>query len=91
MPRSRNRVKITVRKMDVELRVSQLERDIKMYEFRYETKSEEMLNLLSDGKVKETSELVKWMFDFHALRRLKERILTIGKPGTATVPSIKSD
>jgi hypothetical protein len=91
MPRAKNRVKVTVRKMDVEMRVSQLKRDIKMYEFSYETKSEEMLSLLSEGKVKETSELVKWMFDFHALQRLEGKIPTIGKPGATTVQYIKSD
>ena len=91
MARPRNRVKITVRKMDVRARMSQLERAIKKFEFRYETKSEDMLNLLSDGKVKETGELIKWMFDFHALRRLEEETPTTGIHGTAIAPSTNSD
>ena len=72
MAHVKSRVKIIMRKMDVEAQKSQLKRDIKMYEFRYETKSEEMLNLISDGKVKETGELVKWMFDYKALRHIEE-------------------
>ena len=72
MAHVKSRVKIIMRKMDVEARRSQLKRDIKMYEFRYETKSEEMLDLLSDGKIKETGELVKWMFDYKAFRHIEE-------------------
>ena len=66
----KNRVKITMREMDVEARRSQLELDINMYEFRYEVSSEKMQELLIAGKERKTKNVLKWMSDYRALKRL---------------------
>ena len=49
-----------------------LRRSIAKFEAIYEMGSQEMLELLSDFKVRETSELLEWMFDYKTLRHLEE-------------------
>ena len=66
------KVNITVRKSAAGEFQAQLRRSIKKYEGIYEIESQNMLELLSDFKVRETAELTDWMFDYKALRYLEE-------------------
>ena len=51
---------------------AQLRRSIAKYEDIYEMDSSEMVDLLSDEKVKETNEIIEWMSDCKELRRMEE-------------------
>ena len=51
---------------------ARLRRSIAEFEAIYEMESQEMLELLSDFKVRETAELIKWMFDYNAISRIEE-------------------
>ena len=51
---------------------SRARRSIAKFESIYEMESQEMLELLSDFKMRETAELIEWMFDYKALRRIEE-------------------
>ncbi len=66
------KVNITVRKSTAGEFQAQLRRSIKKYEGIYEIESQNMLELLSDFKVRETAELTDWMFDYKALRHIEE-------------------
>ena len=66
------KVNITVRKSAAGEFQAQLRRSIKKYEGIYEIESQNMLELLSDFKVRETAELIDWMFDYKALRYIEE-------------------
>ena len=66
------KVNITVRKSAAGEFQDQLRRSIKKYEGIYEIESQNMLELLSDFKVRETAELTDWMFDYKALRHIEE-------------------
>ena len=66
------KVNITVRKSAAGEFQAQLRRSIKKYEGIYEIESQNMLELLSDFKVRETAELTDWMFDYKALRHIEE-------------------
>ena len=45
-----------------------LKRSIAKFESIYEMESQEMLELLSDFKVRETAEIIKWMLDYQYVR-----------------------
>lgn len=51
--------------------IKSLRYKIKFYKLRYEMPSKDMLRNLSKGLVRETNKILKWMFDYHALRLLK--------------------
>ena len=70
---------------------AELQAKIRQFEQRYERPSERMLQLLTWGEVKETAEILEWMFDYHVLKRLSEKeTLTTGIRTTITEPSTRS-
>ncbi|MBM3926331.1 MAG: hypothetical protein FJ320_10185 [SAR202 cluster bacterium] len=83
-------VKIEVKKVDGRKVMARLRANIRRYERRYETSSAEMLKLISQGKAKDTVEVLRWMFDYHALRRFEDAIRTNGKTSNNTKSSRKS-
>ena len=82
--------KIPVRKVSPQELRAQLETKIRKFEWRYERPSEEMLQLLSVGAVKETSEILEWIQAYHGLQYLNKETPTTGTPSTTTEPSTKS-
>ena len=79
-------VKLTQGEMEAELLAK-----VREFEQRYERPSEQMLQLLTWGEVKETAEILEWMFDYHALKRLSaEETPTTGIPMTTAEQSTKS-
>ena len=75
---------INVRKVDPDEMDAKLRRSVERFEAIYEMDSEKMLHLLSDQRVRETSELVKWMFDYKILRRREQA--PRDKEGNAVIP-----
>ena len=70
---------------------AELQTKIREFEQRYERPSEQMLQLLTWGEVKETAEILEWMFDYHVLKRLlREETPTTGIPTTTTEQSTKN-
>ena len=65
-------VVITVREVDPDEFDAKLRRRIERFEAIYEMDSEKMKHLLIKNEVRETGELVKWMFDYHSLRRIEQ-------------------
>ena len=63
---------------------------IARYECRYEMHSREMAKALSDGTERETSDKLKWMFDYHALEYLNNMTRTGGTAGKRTSSSTKN-
>ena len=83
--------KIPVRKLAPGEMEAELRAKIREFEQRYERPSERMLQLLTWGEVKETAEILEWMFDYHALKHLLgKETPTTGIPTTTTEPSTKS-
>ena len=62
--------KIPVRKVTAEEMRAELEASVGMYELRYEMSSANMLQCISMGVVRETGDILKWMFDYHVLQRI---------------------
>ena len=79
--------KIPVRKLGKGVFRANIKRSIRRFERRYEMKSDEMCEMLTAGKVRETVEILKWMQDFHALRSLNGETHTAGIHGTTTEQS----
>ena len=71
MTRAEKRVRVNMRKDDVETRRAQLKQDIRAYEFRYELSSEKMRQLLQAGKERETRDVLKWMSAYSSLQQLE--------------------
>ena len=83
--------KIPVVKVEPGEMEAELQAKIRKFEQRYERPSERMLQLLTWGEVKETAEILEWMFDYHVLKRLSEKETpTTGIPTTTTEPSTKN-
>ena len=62
-----------------------LEKGIREYEERYEMRSEDMVDALTDGSERETAEKLRWMFDYRVWQSLtEERTRTTGTLGTPT-------
>ena len=83
--------KIPVRKLAKGEFRRRLTRSVRKYERRYETESSLMCDMLRSRHVRETSELIKWMFDFHALLDLDGKTHTTGTHRTTTVQSTTAD
>ena len=71
-------VEVKVREVDGRKAVARLRRRIRTYERRYEVGSEQMANLVTTGYVKETAEILKWMFDYRVLQSLGKETRTRG-------------
>ena len=60
-------------------------------ENQYKLPSEQMLDLLTNGEIEETEEILEWMQAYHALRwRMERGTLTAGTPTTTIEPSMKA-
>ena len=82
-------VEVKVREVDGRKAVARLRRRIRTYERRYEVGSEQMANLVTTGYVKETAEILKWMFDYRVLQSLGKETRTRGTVSTATSRSTR--
>jgi hypothetical protein len=65
-------------------------RRIQNYERRHEVSSDDMLRMVSVGKVRETAEILKWMQAYHVLRLLKPTTRTDGIHTTTTEQSTRN-
>ena len=83
MTRSEKRVRVNMRKDDVEAWRAQLNLDVRTYEFRYEVSSEKMRQLLQAGKERETRDVLKWMSAYSSLQELEAQF-PIDSPREAT-------
>ena len=70
------------------LRQNLLQR-IRKYEHRYEISSSEMSRLMTDGQIRETSDILKWMQDYRGLKLIEKATHTTGTPTTTTGISTK--
>ncbi len=77
--------KVSPGHMEAELKAS-----IREFEQRYEIASSDMLHCISIGVIRETGEILKWMFDYRVLQHLQEQIPTAGIPGITIEPSTKT-
>ena len=73
MTRAEKRVRVNMRKDDVEAWRAQLNLDVRTYEFRYEVSSEKMRQLLLVGKERETKDVLKWMTAYGTLQELEAK------------------
>ena len=73
MTRAEKRVRVNMRKDDVEAWRAQLNLDVRTYEFRYEVSSEKMRQLLQAGKERETGDVLKWMSAYSSLQQLEAK------------------
>ena len=73
MTRAEKRVRVDMRKDDVEAWRAQLNLDVRTYEFRYEVSSEKMRQLLLVGKERETKDVLKWMTAYGTLQKLEAK------------------
>ena len=77
--------KIPVRKVSAQQAYDERAASVREFERRYEMGSDDMLELLSNDLVRETGDILKWMFDYRVLQGLeREGIPTTGTPGTTT-------
>ena len=60
--------------------IADLNRQIALYERRYEVESATMCKELSAGIVRETAEVLRWMCCYHAFNILKERVMSSSLP-----------
>ena len=82
-PRKIPVVKVPPGTMEAELKAK-----IRVFERRYERTSEQMATLFDLGAVRETGEILEWMFDYRVLQRLEQKETpTTGTLGTTTEPS----
>ena len=80
-------VKVPPGHMEAELKAK-----IRTFEQRYERTSGQMATLFDLGAVRETGEILEWMFDYRVLQRLEQKETpTTGIPGTTTEPSTNGD
>ena len=83
--RRRSNGKIPVRKISAQQAYNERAASVRDFERRYEMSSADMLELLSNDLVRETGDILKWMFDYRVLQGLeREGIPTTGTPGTTT-------
>ena len=84
-PRKIPVIKVPPGTMEAELRAK-----IRTFEQRYERDSEQMAVLFDLGAVRETGEILEWMFDYRVLQRLEgKETPTDGILGTTSEPSTK--
>lgn len=77
--------KIPVRKVTSDQMRSEMSASVRKFEQRYEMSSADMLELLSNDLVRETGDILKWMFDYRVLQELeREETRTTGIPGTTS-------
>ena len=77
--------KIAVRKVSAQEMYDEMSSSVREFERRYEMDSADMLELLSHDLVRETGDILKWMFDYRVLQGLEQKgIPTAGTPGTTT-------
>ena len=69
---------------------AELEAELRQYEIRYEMPSERMAALVERGEMRETVEVLKWLFAYRALEFLNDRTRTDGSRGRTTKPSSTS-
>ena len=76
---------IPVRKVSAQQAYDEMSASVREFERRYEMDSADMLELLSNDLVRETGDILKWMFDYRVLQGLeREATPTAGTPGTTT-------
>ena len=86
MTQVKNRVRIVRNKLPPGALRAELKRNIERCESRYAVDSRKMMELLNDGEIAETDEILEWMQDFHVLRFLEEKTRTNGTRGTTIAP-----
>ena len=70
---------ISSREADGRKVMAALRARITRFERRYEVSSEEMLNMIESGQMRDTAEVLKWAQDFHALRLYQQATHTGGR------------
>ena len=70
--------------------IGQMRRRIRLYERRYEIPTAQMLDEVEAGQMRETAEILKWMFAYRVLERLEPENPTGGSGSTATARFRKS-
>ena len=65
---------IPIRRISSRRVITNLRSNIKRYEQRYEISSEEILNMVSSGQMRETVEMLRWLQDYHVLQLLNTTI-----------------
>ena len=76
-----NRSRIPVRRVSSQQMYDEMSASVREFENRYEMGSADMLELLSNDVVKETGDILKWMFDYRVLLGLEQE----GTPTTGTL------
>lgn len=77
--------KIPVRKVSSRRLHDEMSASVREFERRYEMSSADMLELLTHELVRETGDILKWMFDYRVLQGLEqEETPTTGIPGTTS-------
>ena len=66
---------------------AQFRRSIRRYERRYEISTSQMFDEVEAGLMRETVEILKWMFAYHELEFLQAKTATDGNGSTATASS----
>ncbi len=64
--------------------IGQMRRRIRCYEQRYEIPTAQMLEEVEAGQMRETAEILKWMFAYRVLERLEPETPMGGSRLTAT-------
>ena len=82
-------VEVIVREVDGRKVVARLRRRIRKYEKRYEVSSSQMASLITTGYVRETAEILNWMYDYRVLQSLGVETRTRGTRSTAMSTSTK--
>ena len=83
--------RITVRPaVPVSRMKAQRRRRIRRYELRYEISTAQMLEEVQAGQMRETAEILRWMFDYRVLERLEAKTRTGGNGSTATAQSSRN-
>ncbi len=76
---------------DAKVVARNLHRSICIFERRYEMSSAEMAKRLKSRMERETTDTLRWMQKYHALRLLKPMTRMTGTHITTTTPFTKSD
>ena len=82
--------RIPVKPVPVSQMKARLRRRIRLYERRYEIPTSRMLEEVEQGQMRETVEILRWMYDYRVLELLEPAIRTGGTRSTTTAPSTRN-
>lgn len=64
---------VTIRRVTKQVAIKRLRVNIARFERRYECHSHDMIQAVTEGRVRETAEVSKWLTNYRVLKNLEQR------------------